>query len=255
MKKQEIDFNRLMYSIERVARKAGDYALKMQSSAKKTVQKIEGDFATDIDFECEELIKKELSQIQPLFPVFTEEEYKRPEADIYWVVDPLDGTKNYYPGLPLWSVNIALYDAKNKNILLGVVYLPKLGDLFKAYKGGGAYLNGEKIKPSNVTDPAEAKIYVELPNKTTGFIGEEEFQKLRKEFYRIRTWGLGSALCYVASGAFDAFFDFCGTTRDYDIFASMIIAKEAGCEVLQFDPAEKAETRIIKVVNGKLKFS
>jgi myo-inositol-1(or 4)-monophosphatase len=256
----EINLDSLTKRIIEIARKAGDYALLHAGDVKIDHEKaIIGDYATNVDFECERMIVKDLEGIQSdlgNFPIHAEEEHARPDSDIYWVVDPIDGTKNYFRGNPLWSVNIALYDSKNNEVLLGVVYFPdlgKTGKMFSAYKGGGANMNGQSIKPSENDNPEKAMLCVEPPNRTTHFKFDEIYQKLRKNNYRMRNWGIAAELCFVGSGGFDAFIDICGTTQDYDIMAPLIIAKEAGCKVVSFNQKDAPADRLIIVTNGKLK--
>lgn len=252
---QEINLKELTEKVKAIVTKIGDESLVKQKSSKKVIDKIiKGDYATNIDYENEQELGRRFAELEYKFPIFTEEEHKRPLGGIFWVIDPLDGTKSYYPGIPTWSINVGLYDSAKKEILLGVVYFPACNHLFSAYKDGGAFLNGESISPSSTVDPMEAKIYIEIPNNTSDFLWEKEFQALRRKVYRIRTWGLGSALCYTALGGFDAFFDFSGTTQDYDIFAPMIIAKEAGCKIVEFDIDKEYSTRKIIVTNGVLEY-
>jgi myo-inositol-1(or 4)-monophosphatase len=236
-----------------LAKEVGDYALSAQKEAEITVQKDIGDFATNVDLECEKRIMKGLSELSMQFEVFSEEDATRPDTDIYWVVDPLDGTKNYYRGFPIWAINIALYDAINGEVLIGVINFPSFGDLFSAYKGGKAFSNGQEISPSKTSDYNKAFLQIEIPKSDNFDKFGVGFEQLVHKAYRIRAWGLAATICYVASGAFDAYIDFSGTTKPYDIFAAILIAKQAGCKVSNFDPTKKSQENLM-ITNGILKF-
>lgn len=224
----------LLPEIEQIVQEVGFYALEKQRQAKISVDKGEGDYATDIDIECERRIIEALGLLEHSFPVYTEEENIKPDDGIYWVVDPIDGTKNYFKGLPLWTVNVALYDSENDEILLGVVFFPKLGEIFTAHKDGGAKVNGYEIKPSSIKNMSDAFIYAELPNSGSSEETIHEFNKLLKTVRRVRGWGLAAAMCYTANGAFDGHYDFSGTTKPFDVYAALIIAEEAGCRISGF---------------------
>ncbi len=238
--------------VENIVLETGKYALDAQLTAKKMVDKEKGDYATDVDLACEKMILERLAKLPKTFPVFSEEANQNIDSDIYWVVDPIDGTKNYFRELPLWSINLALFDNTTDEVLLSVVYFPKLGDVYKAVKGNGATKNGHSITPSTTSDLSEAIIYVELPNKSRDFWGEEVYNDLKRKVYRIRSWGLAASLCYVADGGFDGFVDISGTTKDYDILPPLLIAKEAGCKIVEFDHDLDIKIRPIKVTNGVL---
>lgn len=221
----------LTEQVEVLIKQVGLFALEKQRQAKIEVDKGGGDYSTNVDVECERLVCDGLGRLDHKFPIYTEEENQKPDADIYWVVDPIDGTRNYFKGLPFWSINIALYDNKNQDVLVGVVFFPKLADLFSACKDAGAKLNGQIIHPSDTDDLSKTTIYAELPNNKSSDEVFTNFTSLLKKAYRVRGWGVAAAACYTASGAFDAHIDFSGTTKPFDILAPYSIAKEAGCLV------------------------
>lgn len=235
-----------------IAREAGDYVVSNQKDMKKVENKGLQDYATNLDKESEELIVKALCELGVNYPVYGEEEHERPDSDVYWIVDPIDGTRNFFRGLPFWSVNIALYDSVQNQVLLAVVYFPITKDMFSAYKDGGAMQNGVKICASDISDPREAVVVAEMPNPVTGFFEKSRYEKMASKFFRVRSLGIGAELCYLANGGFEAFIDFSGTTQDYDILPGLLIAEEAGCKIVEFDYAKPIEERVIVVTNGRI---
>ena len=114
-------------------------------------EKTPADFVTEVDKRSEEAILNFLSRHFPHDAVVAEESGTHAGTSAYrWYIDPLDGTKNYMHGFPVFSVSIGV--AKGDDIVAGVVYLPILEELFTAEKGKGAFLNGKPIRVSDVRD-------------------------------------------------------------------------------------------------------
>lgn len=231
--KQEL--SSILKKVSKLVGKVGQEVMTRQPQVKITIKKRYFDFSTDQDIFSEKKLVKGLKEIKDV-SIYSEEANIKPKSTLFWVVDPIDGTKNYYSGLPLWAINVALYDSLKKVILLGVVYFPCLDRLFSAYKDGGATCNDKKLRPSLVKSLKEATLLAELPTPDNKFKSLDGFLKLYLKFYRVRSWGIASSICYVASGAVDAYLDLSGTTKSFDIFAPIIIAQEAGCVVNNFQP-------------------
>ena len=117
------------------------------------IEKDKHDFVTKVDKESELLITSLLIENFPSIPVFGEEfEWSNTSTknDIYWVIDPLDGTKNYIQGLPYFCISIALI--KNNKPIVGVIFDPLHKEFYYAEKNKGAYLNDNKIIVSERTN-------------------------------------------------------------------------------------------------------
>ena len=151
--------------------------------------------------------------------------------DRVWIVDPLDGTKEYIEKVPMWVVSIALVE--NKVPVLGILYNPVKEELFSAVKGEGANLNGERVSCSTETDPSQMVI---LNSRTETQDGlwlpyKDEFKKLK---------GVGSVaykLGLAGAGKADIF----ATLRpknEWDICAGHCIVNEAGGKMIDLNGAE-----------------
>ena len=164
-----------------------------------------------------------------------EEEERTGNGPIILRFDPLDGSKHAKEGIPLIASTASL--VKNGKTLFSIVINPFTGEIYHAFKNGGAYLNGKKITVSNagIRDDLSFVMY-EAPNSQIFNKEPKEFnafasqlQKLQKKTYRMRNIGLSTlSVCWVADGSCPAFIDFSGTTKLYDIEAPALIAKEAG---------------------------
>lgn len=188
------------------------------------------DIATQMDEAAERLIVERIIGARPGDAIVGEEGSKvLGSSGIRWVIDPLDGTVNYLYGLPGWCVSVAAKDEKGS--LVGVVHAPTLGMTWQAERGGGAFLNGKKIKASQVSRLDEALI-------ATGFSYSREVRQGQAEAMRkliplcrdIRRLGAAAVdLCHVASGGVDAYFEV--GLKEWDLAAGALIATEAGALV------------------------
>ena len=189
---------------------------------------------TDADRASDEYLKTVLTSEFPRYGWFSEETKDSPERlskERVWIVDPLDGTKEYIEKVPMWVVSIALVE--NKKPVLGILYNPVKEELFSAVKGEGANLNGEKVSCSTKTDPSEMVI---LNSRTETRDGlwlpyKDEFKKLK---------GVGSVaykLGLAGAGKADIF----ATLRpknEWDICAGHCIVNEAGGKMIDLNGAE-----------------
>ena len=143
-----------------------------------------------------------------------------------WIVDPLDGTTNFVHGVPLFGPSIAL--ARGNELLCGVIFNPMSEELYTATQGGGAFLNGEKLAVSGVTDLEHALASVSFPTKTeadspdflTFLVMLAETQAIR----RIGSTALN--LAFLAAGRFDVLS--CQSAHAWDVAAGVLLVQEAG---------------------------
>ncbi|MBF0245949.1 MAG: hypothetical protein HQL31_11880 [Planctomycetes bacterium] len=131
------------------ARDAGVIQMKMRGSIGEIARKGDDSPVTAVDRRCEEAIRRRL------LGDFHEDAFLGEESGATqgssgrrWIVDPLDGTRPYIRGIPTHSALVALEDGEGPAV--GVIHLPALGETYWALRGGGAYLNGEKISVSGV---------------------------------------------------------------------------------------------------------
>ncbi|MFA4855291.1 MAG: inositol monophosphatase family protein [archaeon] len=186
---------------------------------------------TEADFEAQRIIKAVIRKAFPKAWFLAEEDKKHPKISNaeMWVVDPLDGTKNFSRGLKLFAVSIAL--VKNKKPVLGVVFDPATGDLFFAEKGKGAFLDGKRIHVSKVKAMREA--FFDIPLSIREGMRAKGLLVLKKLMKRLGTLRiLGAAaprLAFIASGRLDAYIEH--GTYPWDIMAGVLILQEAGGRV------------------------
>ena len=190
-------------------------------------EKNRNDFVSLADLKSEERIKDILTSFDPDIDFLGEEGGGNIKKEIYWVVDPLDGTKNFLHGFPFFSISIALI--KSGEPVLGIIYEPIRDDMFYAMKGKGAYQNGEKLYIQPPEDRRLSLIATGFPFKKKDKLSPylEVFKEVFLSFSGIRRAGSAALdLAYTAKNTFAGFFEF--GLSIWDIAAGSLIVKEAG---------------------------
>lgn len=192
------------------------------------------DLVSYVDKEAEKLIVKGLKKILPEAGFLTEEGTELANlTDLYWVVDPLDGTTNFLHGLPVFSISIGLI--QNDNVVIGVVFEVNKAECFTAYKGGGAFCNQKRISISPIKALKESLIATGFPysllDKKDNYF--EIMKSLQVSSHGLRRLGSAAVdLCYVACGRFEAYYEF--NLNPWDVTAGILIVQEAGGVVTDF---------------------
>lgn len=193
---------------------------------------------TQADKRANDIIVEILSKNFMDHDILSEEsvdDIKRLNNEWCWIVDPLDGTKEYIKRNDEFTVNIAL--AHNNKILLGVVYLPISKELYYGFRGNGAFYrhDGEE-KQIRVSDRKGNLIVMVSRSHMRGKTKE----LLKKYDHKIiKTISRGSSMkgCMIAKGDADVYYRF-GPTMEWDIAAMSIIIEEAGGVILEMDHSE-----------------
>ena len=242
-----------------IAREAGSYIRKERAafSLDKVERKHAHDYVSYVDKGSEKLIVSRLREVLPEAGFITEEGTTKDDAsavnhqssDVFWVVDPLDGTTNFIHGFAPYAVSIAL--CKGREIMIGVVYEIVGDECFYAWKGGGAYVEvrdkrlevrGERsevrnekrleVSKSTIND---ALLCLQLPYNSDAY--KPVITRLIQHYYgqvgSIRMIGSAAiALCYVAAGRLDAYAE--RYIGQWDYMAGALIVMEAKGSVTNY---------------------
>jgi myo-inositol-1(or 4)-monophosphatase len=200
---------------------------------------------TDADFAADTLLKERLLARLPQAGWLSEETVDSPDRldkSLVWVVDPLDGTKEFVMGIPEFAVSVALVEEGQP--VLGVIYNPAAKELFYAERGGQVYFNGEPAGVSPRTELAGAAIDASRSERKRGEF--EPFESL----LTIRTLGsIAYKLARVAAGHCDATWSR-GPKNEWDICAGVLLVEAAGGAVVDLDDAGFTFNRPRTLVNG-----
>ena len=206
--------------------------------------KSRSDFVSEVDKASEQRIVEVVKRRCPEATVLGEElsPDARSSKGLVVIADPLDGTTNFLHGYPEYAVSIAI--ARDGVACAGVVLNVPRGDEFTAVKGGGAFLNGQRMRVSSLRDPGRALIGTGFPFKTLELLPQyvAQFSLVMRGTAGIRRAGSAALdLSNVACGRFDAFWEL--TLAPWDVAAGMLIVQEAGGIVtdLEGNPARPVE--------------
>jgi myo-inositol-1(or 4)-monophosphatase len=164
------------------------------------------------------------------FLVEESDEPQDEQADPLWVIDPIDGSLNFNQGIPLYAVCIAYRVAGRYEI--GVVYDPCTDELFHAMFMQGAYLNGQPITVTKVSEGEDAFSRALVATDLPGGIDDRKaalYVNRSMGSDIIQLWSMGSpalAICYLAAGRLHAYFAL--RLKIWDVAAAYVILKEAG---------------------------
>jgi myo-inositol-1(or 4)-monophosphatase len=207
------------------------------------------DIKLELDVRSQELITRILLERFPGHAIYGEEGIAgNQESPFQWIVDPIDGTVNYFYGVPHFCISIALRNGRE--MLAGVVFDPMRDELWEVERGGPALLNGRVCKVSTRTRLGDAILSVGFSkNKATIGTGMPLFEKM---IYKVRKCRLmGSAaldLAYVASGRLDAYIE--SSVSLWDIAAGQLLVEAAGGKVTTHPHPDNADKISIVATSG-----
>ncbi|MEM6573798.1 MAG: inositol monophosphatase family protein [Pseudomonadota bacterium] len=225
----------------RGARAAARVLIRMlnRSEALSVVEKQRNDFVSEADHAAEKAIIFEIQKAYPDHAVLAEESgYSGPEdAETVWIIDPLDGTRNYIQGLPHFAISIGI---KTRGKLEhALVYDPTREEMFTASRGSGAYLNDHRIRVSNRTSMEGALLATGFPFRAREAL--DDYMKMFRSVFAIagdvrRAGSASLDLAYVAAGRVDGFWEI--GLKPWDVAAGALLVREAGGLCTDFDGAD-----------------
>lgn len=200
---------------------------------------------TIADKESEKAIKAFILSKDSSAQFVAEESGGDATADEFWIIDPVDGTRTFSRHLPYWCILIAY--CKKGEIILGVCYFPLLDSMLYAERGCGAYLNGEKVSVSNITDSEEV---VFGHNSIRFYADITLLPRLAKAFGASRGYDATYNLFLVAIGKLEAHIDPVG--KLWDIAPFKVIVEEAGGKVSSFEGKKWTTSNLGCIASNKL---
>lgn len=210
------------------AKEAGRVLMKRFGRPVRIVHKGEIDLVTEMDTASERVIFEALQAVYPDDGLLSEEApAEHMESPRRWIIDPLDGTTNYAHAFPVFAVSIAL--EVEGEVVVGVVEDPVRRETFTAMAGRGAFLNGEPIRVSEVSELSEAFLATGFPYDihTSPLNNLEHFGNFAKRVLAVRRPGAAAVdLAYTACGRFDGFWEL--KLKPWDVAAAALLVKEAG---------------------------
>lgn len=230
---------RLEFALEAV-RKAGDSTLIHFRNRVGWELKGDSSPVTVADQEAEQILRDALGQAFPDAAILGEEQGLTGSGTTRWIIDPIDGTKSFVSGVPLYATLLA-YEVDGVPEL-GVCYFPALGEIIYAARGEGAYFNGIPCHVSTRSSVTGSILACGGPLSMIKHGRWDGFAKLSESSLTSRTWSDAYGHALVATGRIDAMLD--PVVSRWDLSAIRVIVEEAGGTFSDFnggDPFERGD--------------
>lgn len=240
--------DRVLDALTEAARAAGEVALKYYRRGVEVTLKPDRSPVTRADREAEQVIVEILGRAFPERGFLGEELGARGSEETRWIIDPIDGTRNFVRGIPIWAVLIGLEE--RGEITAGVIHNPVTGELYTARKGEGAFLGGERLRVSEVSSLDQAT----LIHASLGFLRAsgywEGFVRLVDATERQR--GFGDYLCYTILAEGKAEIAVESDLKPWDLAPVKILVEEAGGRFTDFSGTPSIYSGTALATNGRL---
>jgi histidinol-phosphatase len=225
-------YERELHFARSVAMHAGELALGYQSRELKPESKPDLSPVTIADRECERLIAQRVEQEFPDDGILGEEGARKESRNgRRWIIDPIDGTRDFVRALPLWSVLIGFEVAGE--IAVGVSNLAPRKEMYSAIRGGGAWCNDSRISISGIDSPQNALICVNGMTRLYEFPFAGSIVDWMSQFWAVRSLGGCLDAMMVASGHAELWIEL--HAKAWDLAPLKIIAEESGARFMNFD--------------------
>jgi len=228
----------LLQQIGELARRAGDAILAIYREDFDVEIKADHSPLTAADLAAQQVIAAGLAQLQPVLPVVSEEASQLPWEQRgawsrYWLVDPLDGTREFVKRNGEFTVNIALID--DHKPVLGVVLAPVTGELFAAANDHGAWWQAEEGSDwERISTRALAQPPRVAGSRSHGNAQEDALRRLLGDEFQLEPLGSSLKFCLIARGAADVYLRR-GPTSEWDTAAAQCVLEQAGGMVLDLN--------------------
>ena len=172
------------------------------------------------------------------------------DSDSQWIVDPIDGTVNFFYGIPHFCISIALRE--EGEIVLGAIYDPMVDELWTVERDGEALLNGKPISVSDRTDIKESILFIGCGKDEEALkVGLPRFKRGSMQARKMRMMGSAAlGMAYIASGRLDAYVE--SRISLWDIAAGKLLVEKAGGKVDLNARIDNPDVYAINATNGKI---
>lgn len=232
-----MQYREFCYSAMDVVKEAASYIRGKHENRDELnfLEKGRHNFVTEVDKEAEKILVNGLQEVLPESGFIAEEGTSNRKGEIFnWVIDPVDGTTNFIHGVYPFAISVGLME--KDEVVAGIVYEFGLNECFYAWKGGGAWLNGDPIQVSTVSRVENGLIATGFPYTEYEYLSQfmESVAYFMKNSHGLRRLGSAATdIAYVACGRYDGFYEY--GLHPWDVAAGIILVKEAGGKVSDFD--------------------
>jgi histidinol-phosphatase len=225
------DFQKELETGRAIAHEAGEIALRYFRTDIAVEAKSDDSPVTRADRECEEFIARELERAFPDDGLLGEEGARKPSRNgRRWIIDPIDGTRDFVRGNPAWANLIGL--EADGEVVAGFANMPALGELFAASRGGGAFVNGQRLHVSSIVTIDQAVLCFDSFSTAVRQSFAARLLAWMEPFWGVRCMGGCMDALMVARGQAEIWIETGG--KPWDFAPLKIIAEEAGARFFDF---------------------
>jgi histidinol-phosphatase len=215
-----------------MAMHAGEVALGYQAKEVKPETKLDLSPVTIADKECERLIARRIEETFPDDGILGEEGASKPSRNgRLWIIDPIDGTRDFVRGLPSWSVLIGL--EVDGEVEVGVSNMAALNASYSAMRGAGAWRNDKKISISSITTADQAVACINGMVRINEYPWSKDLVTWCSQFWAVRSLGGCLDAMMLAEGRAEVWLE--AHAKPWDLVALKVILEEAGASFFNFD--------------------
>jgi histidinol-phosphatase len=225
----EMPFEHEIEVARKAAERSAELALRHQAAGVRAEMKPDDSPVTIADRECERLIAGMLEDAFPGDGILGEEGSRKDSTSgRRWIIDPIDGTRDFVRGNPLWSVLIGLENALDSGpeVVAGVVHLPLLLQSCWASRGGGAFRNDARLRVSSIADLSRAALSLNALTRIPKMPFAPGLAEWTSRFWSVRCLGGTPDAIMVAAGETDIWIE--PNCAAWDLAATQVILEEAG---------------------------
>jgi histidinol-phosphatase len=231
-------FQRELEAAMGIARRAGDLALEYYSGETPLEEKPDLSPVTVADRECEKLIGRLLADNFIDDGILGEEGIRKPSrSGRRWIVDPIDGTRDFVRRTPFWSVLLALEE--DGRIVVGIMYFPCLQEMLHASVGGGCFHNGTPVKAASTNRLDLSILTVSGFRDAWDIWTPDAIRFLTQQCWTVRAYCGCYDVCMLARGKVDIWLS--GSGREWDYAPAQVIARECGASFLTRDGSDRID--------------
>jgi histidinol-phosphatase len=232
-----------------LAQEAGRIALGHFNSALEVELKQDASPVTLADRQAEALLRSKLLAAFPKDGFLGEESGTQAGSTGFrWIIDPIDGTRNFVRGIPLWATLVGL-EHKGEQVA-GIAYVPTLGLLYRALRGDGAYCGDRRIRVSDIDALGNSLMFYSSLSWFIKAGRKDAFENLSQLVQRQRGFGDFYGFVLVAQGSGEIMVEY--GVHPWDVAAIQVIVEEAGGRFSNWDGARDITRPDVLVTNGKL---
>jgi histidinol phosphatase-like enzyme (inositol monophosphatase family) len=231
---EELEFAR------RIAVLAGDNAVRIRARGITAETKSDASPVTIADRDNERLIRQAIETAFPEDGIVGEEGTATPgSSGRCWIIDPIDGTRDFVRGNRFWCVLVALEEAGE--ILAGVAHFPLLGETYWAAAGGGSYRNGERLQASAIDSVAACSFSPNGLHLEAAVPHMPAVVEFMRRAWSVRCYGGALDACMVAAGQVDVWFE--PKVEVWDLAPLRLIIEEAGAAFFALDGSRRIDRK------------